>query len=153
RACRQHSLCGYEGAEEESMSVSQVPAPSPSGVAGNAHRIRVLLVDDQMMVGEAVRRMLAGDGEIEVQFCADPGKAIEIAAQFHPSVILQDLVMPDVDGLTMLRFYRANPATREVPIIVLSTKEEPKTKAEAFTLGANDYLVKLPDPVELTARI
>ena len=61
--------------------------------------------------------------------------------------------MPEVDGLTMLRFYRANPATREIPTIVLSTKEEPKVKAEAFTLGANDYLVKLPDPIELTARI
>jgi len=68
-------------------------------------------------------------------------------------VILQDLVMPEVDGLTMLRFYRANPATREIPTIVLSTKEEPKVKAEAFMLGANDYLVKLPDPIELTARI
>src|SRR5262249_4353454 len=67
--------------------------------------------------------------------------------------ILQDLVMPDIDGLTLLKFFRANPATRDVPMIVLSTKEEPKTKAEAFALGANDYLVKLPDPIELVARI
>ena len=76
-----------------------------------------------------------------------------MAAEFHPTVILQDLVMPEIDGLTMLRFYRANPATRDIPTIVLSTKEEPKVKAEAFALGANDYLVKLPDPIELTARI
>ena len=53
----------------------------------------------------------------------------------------------------MLRYYRANPATREIPTIVLSTKEEPKTKAEAFSLGASDYLVKLPDPIELSARV
>jgi sigma-B regulation protein RsbU (phosphoserine phosphatase) len=61
--------------------------------------------------------------------------------------------MPDLDGLTLLKFMRANPATREVPVIVLSSKEEPVTKAEAFGLGANDYLVKLPDPVELIARV
>src|SRR4029077_16728793 len=47
----------------------------------------------------------------------------------------------------------ANAATRETPMIVLSSKEEPATKAQAFALGANDYLVKLPDRVELVARI
>ena len=118
-----------------------------------ARRVRVLLVDDQPMVGEAVRRMLASEPDIDFMYCSDSTKAIDMATEFHPTVILQDLVMPEIDGLTMLRFYRANPATREIPTIVLSTKEEPKVKAEAFMLGANDYLVKLPDPIELTARI
>jgi sigma-B regulation protein RsbU (phosphoserine phosphatase) len=61
--------------------------------------------------------------------------------------------MPEIDGLTLLKFFRANPATRETPMIVLSSKEEPTTKAQAFALGANDYLVKLPDRIELVARI
>jgi len=121
--------------------------------AGSGHRMRVLLVDDQPMIGEAVRRMLMSETDVDFAYCSDPTKAMELAAEFRPTVILQDLVMPEIDGLTMLRFYRANPLTREIPIIVLSTKEEPKVKAEAFTLGANDYLVKLPDPIELTARI
>ncbi len=120
---------------------------------GTARRVRVLLVDDQAMIGEAVRRMLAAETDIDFLYCNDPTSAIRVAAEFSPTVILQDLVMPEIDGLTMLRFYRANPATREVPTIVLSTKEEPKVKAEAFTLGASDYLVKLPDPIELAARI
>jgi sigma-B regulation protein RsbU (phosphoserine phosphatase) len=68
-------------------------------------------------------------------------------------VILQDLVMPDIDGLTLVKNFRAHEATREVPLIVLSTKEEPAVKAEAFALGANDYVVKLPDRLELLARI
>ena len=128
------------------MSVSSVPAvESPAA----SHTIRVLLVDDQAMVGEAVRRMLASDPEIEFLYCADPTRAMQMAAEFEPTVILQDLVMPEVDGLTMLRYYRANPATREIPTIVLSTKEEPKVKAEAFTLGASDYLVKLPDALRV----
>ena len=116
-------------------------------------RITVLLIDDQPFVGEAVRRMLAPSADIDFHFCADPKEALQRAAAVAPTVILQDLVMPDVDGLTLLRSFRADPATRDVPMIVLSTKEEPKVKAEAFALGAHDYLVKLPDPIELVARI
>jgi sigma-B regulation protein RsbU (phosphoserine phosphatase) len=128
-------------------------AATQRAAAESTRRVRVLLVDDQPMIGEAVRRMLAPETDIDFMYCGDPTKAMEAAAEFGPTVILQDLVMPEIDGLTMLRFYRANPATREIPTIVLSTKEEPKVKAEAFMLGANDYLVKLPDPIELTARI
>jgi sigma-B regulation protein RsbU (phosphoserine phosphatase) len=115
--------------------------------------VTVLLVDDQPIVGEAVRRMLAGQSDIQLHFCPDPTKAIDQANAIRPTVILQDLVMPEVDGLTLVKFYRANPATREVPLIVLSTKEEAETKAQAFATGANDYLVKLPDKLELIARI
>lgn len=115
--------------------------------------IKVLLVDDQAMVGEAVRRMLADEEGIEFQFCSDPAQAIPTAEAFGPTVILQDLVMPDIDGLSLVKFYRANDSTRQTPIIVLSVKEDPKVKAEAFELGANDYLVKLPDRIELIARI
>jgi adenylate cyclase len=117
------------------------------------HRITVLLVDDQAMIGEALRRMLAPEQDIDFQFCQDPTKAIKVANRIHPTVILQDLVMPEIDGLTLVRYYRANAATRDVPLIVLSSKEEALTKAEAFALGANDYLVKLPDRLEIIARI
>jgi two-component system chemotaxis family response regulator WspR len=61
--------------------------------------------------------------------------------------------MPDVDGLTLLAAYRDNPVTRDIPVIVLSSRDAPEIKREAFTRGANDYLVKLPDPIELIARV
>ncbi len=120
---------------------------------GPEHPIVVLLVDDQAIVGEAVRRMLLGEKDIVFHFCSDPSKAIALANELAPTVILQDLVMPEVDGLTLVKFFRANPKTKDIPLIVLSSKEEPKTKAEAFALGAHDYLVKLPDKIELIARI
>lgn len=113
----------------------------------------VLLIDDQPFVGEAVRRMLADQGDIALHYVADPHKAVEIANDICPTVILQDLVMPGIDGLVLLRMFRANPATRETPIIVLSTKEDARAKHDAFANGASDYLVKLPDRVELLARI
>ena len=113
----------------------------------------VLLVDDQAMIGEAVRRGLANEENIDFHFCADPHQAIAQAIQIKPTVILQDLVMPGLDGLTLVREYRNNPITRDIPIIVLSTKEDPLIKSAAFAAGANDYLVKLPDNIELVARI
>jgi two-component system, chemotaxis family, response regulator WspR len=58
-----------------------------------------------------------------------------------------------VSGLELVHQYRADPATRGVPIIVLSSKEDPTVKSDAFKAGANDYLVKLPDQIELIARI
>ncbi|HQX51485.1 MAG TPA: SpoIIE family protein phosphatase [Planctomycetaceae bacterium] len=117
------------------------------------HRVRVLLVDDQKIVAEAIRRMLEPEADIEFYYCADPTQALNQARDLSPTVILQDLVMPEIDGLLLLKFYRANSATSDVPVIVLSSKEEPVTKAKAFELGASDYLVKLPDRVELVARI
>ena len=117
------------------------------------HRISVLLVDDQTMIGEAIRRMLASEADIDFHFCQDPAHAINTANEISPTVILQDLVMPDIEGLLLVRYFRANPATSQVPLIVLSSKEEPLVKAEAFTLGANDYMVKFPDKLEMLARI
>ncbi len=113
----------------------------------------VLLVDDQALVAEAVRRMLAHEEDINFHYCSNSEKALALVNELKPTVILQDLVLPGIDGLDLLRLYRANPASENVPVIVLSVKEEPKVKAKAFELGANDYLVKLPDRVEFLARI
>lgn len=130
----------------------QGPADSHSAAAP-ARAIDVLLVDDQPMVEKVLRGMLADDHDIRLHYCQDPTEAIDQANALAPSVILQDLVMPDIDGLSLVKFYRANPATRDTPLIVLSSQEEPTVKAEAFVLGANDYLVKLPDQIEMVARI
>ncbi|MGH8380345.1 diguanylate cyclase [Pseudomonas sp.] len=119
----------------------------------NENSAMVLLVDDQAMIGEAVRRGLAHEENIDFHFCADPHQAVAQAVRIKPTVILQDLIMPGLDGLSLVREYRSNPATQDIPIIVLSTKEDPLVKSAAFAAGANDYLVKLPDNIELVARI
>jgi CheY-like chemotaxis protein/nitrogen-specific signal transduction histidine kinase/HPt (histidine-containing phosphotransfer) domain-containing protein len=117
------------------------------------YHVMVLLVDDQAMVCEAVRRALSNQIDIDFHYCSDAREALAVANQIKPTVILQDLVMPGIDGLTLLNQYRTNPGTRDIPIIVLSTNENPQVKGQAFALGANDYLVKLPDRIELIARI
>ena len=113
----------------------------------------VLLVDDQPMVGEAVRRALINEVRAEFHYCSKATEALATARRVRPTDILQDLVMPDTNGLELVRQFRVDPDTANIPIIVLSTKEEAMVKGSAFRAGANDYLVKLPDQVELIARI
>jgi sigma-B regulation protein RsbU (phosphoserine phosphatase) len=140
--------------ERATNSPLDVTSSSPSTPAGlSEFPIKVLLVDDQAIIGEAIKKMLAAETDITLHYCSDPTQALRVANEIQPTVILQDLVMPEIDGLTLVKFFRANPATRDIPMIVLSSKEEPVIKAQAFELGANDYLVKLPDKIELIARI
>ncbi len=128
---------------------SELQSPSDSAV----EPVTVLLVDDQLIVAEAIRRMLESEPSITFHYCRDPKKAVEVALEVKPTTILQDLVMPDIDGMTLVHFYRNHPALKSTPVIVLSSKEDPKDKREAFSKGASDYLVKLPDKIELIARI
>jgi PleD family two-component response regulator len=131
-------------------STTQVTEPDRPA---QAYSTMVLLVDDQPIVAQAVSRLLAGLPDIDLHYCSDPIDAIREANRIRPSVILQDLVMPSIDGLDLVRLFRANPGTAETPIIVLSSEDDAEVKSQAFGVGANDYLVKLPDQIELIARI
>lgn len=113
----------------------------------------VLLVDDQPMVAEAVRRMLSACEQFEVEYCPSAEQALARALDCRPKVILQDLVMPAHNGLELLRGYRSQRATSDIPVIVLSSNDAADTKADAFSAGACDYMVKLPAPVEFLARL
>ncbi|MCT7974107.1 ATP-binding protein [Laspinema olomoucense] len=115
--------------------------------------IRILLIDDRPLVGEVLKRKIGSEKDMEFFYCSNPVRAIPMALECAPTVILLDLVMPEIDGLMLLRFLRANPKTREIPVLVLSTEEQVSLKGEAFAAGASDYLIKFPDPIELIARI
>jgi two-component system chemotaxis family response regulator WspR len=96
-------------------------------------------------------RALVGEANIDFHFCTRAEEALAVAEKTHPTVILQDLVMPGVDGMTLVRQYRAS-AVANVPIIVLSSRTTPD-QARRLAGGANDYMVKLPDVIELVARL
>lgn len=113
----------------------------------------VLLVDDQTIIAEAVRRILQSQPGFDFHYCSEGELAVATAKNLSPSVILQDLVMPDADGIELVQAYRRCPELQLTPVIVLSTKDEPIIKKAAFEAGANDYIVKLPDPIELLARV
>lgn len=133
------------------MNQQNTNSPRPGSVSRKS--AMVLLVDDQALVGESMRRLLLKEQDIDFHFCADAAVAVEQACRIRPTVILQDLVMPGVSGLDLMREYRAHPELEHVPVLVLSVREEPETKRDAFAAGASDYLVKLPDRLEMLARI
>jgi PleD family two-component response regulator len=116
-------------------------------------RTVVLLIDDQAFIGAVLGRLLATELDIELHCCCNGAEAIEAANQLRPSIILQDLVMPDIDGLTLVRSFRANPSTATTPIIVLSGNDDQNSRVRARELGANDYRVKLPGKDDLIACI
>jgi len=116
-------------------------------------KITVLLVDDQLIIAESVKHIISREANIDFHWCQDPTEALNMAITIKPHVILQDLIMPEIDGLMLVKYFRAHLATKDIPIIVLSIKEDPEIKASAFMEGANDYMVKLPDKEEFLARI
>src|ERR1700704_846902 len=115
--------------------------------------IVVLLVDDQRFVGVALGRLLATEQDIELHCCYEAVEAIAEANKVAPRLILQDLVMPDIDGLTLLGMFRRNQITVETPVIVLSGNDDAESRTRALAAGANDYLLKLPAKADLLACI
>jgi len=124
-----------------------------AGPRDSRRPIVVLLVDDQTFVGAAVGQLLESEFDIELHCCLSAGDAVALASQISPTVILQDLVMPDIDGLTLVQSFRANPETARTPIIVLSGNDDDRTRTRALAAGADGYLVKLPPRAELIAAI
>ena len=113
----------------------------------------VLMIDDQPMVGEAVRRLLLDIEGLDYHYVPDPLSAAAAVREMRPAVVLLDLVMPVKDGLAVLAEIRADPTIADTPVVMLSTTDDTSTKARAFEAGADDYLVKLPDRIELQARV
>jgi two-component system, chemotaxis family, response regulator WspR len=113
----------------------------------------VLLVDDQALVAHRVKDLLKNESDITFHYCGTAATAIAQALSIKPTVILLDLIMPGMDGLTLCRCIRDNQDLADLPVIMLSANDDGETKAHSFASGANDYLVKLPEAVELIARI
>ena len=114
---------------------------------------RILLIDDQQVTETLVGRMLKEEENLALYYCQEPSQAIAMAETIRPAVILMDLIMPEMDGITLMRRFRNRRAFSQLPIVMLSTEEDPYVKAQAFAAGASDYLVKLPGKVEFVARL
>jgi two-component system KDP operon response regulator KdpE len=110
---------------------------------------RVLVVDDEEQIRRAVGRALTARG-YEVEGAADGEQALALARTFQPDLIVLDLNLPALDGLSVARQVRTWSA---VPILVLSVREDESDKVAALDLGADDYLTKPFGTDELMARV
>lgn len=127
-----------------------IPLYDDPAIAENIH---VLLVDDHRIVGAKIGHALLPEDDIVFHYCDNATDALATAERCCPSVILQDLAMPEDVGLELVQQYRRHSQLQNVPVIVLSSTHAPLVKKDAFLAGANDYVVKSEDTIELVARI
>jgi signal transduction histidine kinase len=116
-------------------------------------RCSVLLIDDESFSEDIITHGLKACAPHALRYASQPQMAVELAREIGATVVLVDLRMPEIDGLEVTRRLRADKDTEHIPVIVLSSEDDPDVKARAFAVGANDYLVKWPDPRELVARV
>ncbi len=112
---------------------------------------RILLVDDNADMRDYVRRLLSE--RFEVETASDGAAALKAVRQRQPDLILTDVMMPELDGFALLRELRSEPATRQIPVIMLSARAGEDAGIEGRTQGANDYLVKPFSARELLSRV
>src|SRR5215472_16428387 len=112
---------------------------------------RVLLVDDAKANLDILVEGLKADHRLSLAFNGET--ALQLAARTPPDLILLDIMMPGMDGYEVCRRMRKMPETAEVPIMFLSSLEEVKDKTQGFEAGANDYLTKPFDMLEVKARV
>jgi signal transduction histidine kinase len=117
------------------------------------HPCSVLLIDDESFAETLIEHSLRSLPNLRLRYDSDACRAVELAKEVLATVVLVDLRMPAVDGFEVIRRLRADPETEHIPVILLSSEEDAEIKAKAFATGANDYLVKWPDPRELAARV
>ena len=129
---------------------SGVSDPSPqAGAASGAPRI--LLADDNADMRDYVHRLLRRDYVIET--AADGEAALQAARLKPPDLILADVMMPRLDGFSLLQHLRSDEALKSIPVILLSARAGEEARIEGLQAGADDYLVKPFSARELTARI
>src|ERR1041385_8359958 len=112
---------------------------------------RVLLVDDAKANLEILVEGLKADHKLSLALNGET--ALQIAKRTPPDLVLLDIVMPGMDGYEVCRRLRAMPETAEVPIMFLSSLEEVQNKTKGFEVGANDYLTKPFEMLEVKARV
>jgi putative two-component system response regulator len=118
------------------------------------NRARILIVDDELLVLDALQRMLrAADEAWELSFATSGRQAAQGLERVEVDVVLIDLRMPGLDGFELLTQLRHADGTRDLPAIMLTGANEPGLKRRALDLGATDLLTKPVDPDELIARI
>jgi CheY-like chemotaxis protein len=102
---------------------------------------KLLIVDDEPQLLKVLEDQFQKEG-FTVVACKDAKNGIEQALKEHPDLMLIDVVMPEMDGITMLSKLRENPATKNTPAIILTNLSDPQVTADAMKAGAFDHLVK-----------
>ncbi|HEV8411532.1 MAG TPA: ATP-binding protein [Gemmatimonadaceae bacterium] len=134
-----------DDASEHSGAAERTPP------AEHVVRERVLVADDNADMRRLLSRILSERWDVEVT--ANGRAALESAALRPPDIVVSDVMMPELDGFGLLNALRASPATREIPVVLVSARAGEESLLEGIETGADDYLVKPFSKRELVARV
>jgi DNA-binding response OmpR family regulator len=113
---------------------------------------KILVVDDSALVAEAVKAKLEANN-YDVQLAYSGEEALDKVSGEIPDLMILDVYMPGIDGFEVCRRLRERPETQSLPIVMLSSRGNIKEKLAGFRVGADDYLVKEFDLLDLPYRV
>lgn len=102
---------------------------------------KILIVEDEEMIVKALKQKLESS-DLEVEIASDGKQAIDKVAETPPDLILLDLVMPNMDGISFLKILKSK-EYKSIPVIILTNLENETSTKEAAKLGVTDYLIKV----------
>jgi len=115
-------------------------------------RKKILVVDDSATIHMMVRMVLGKDRYLLLT-AQDGREAVEKARKEKPHLVVMDVVMPNMTGFEACRVLRADEATRDIPIILVTTRGEPESVQKGYESGCSDYVTKPINGLELLAKV
>ena len=112
----------------------------------------ILIVEDEPDIAELVKYHLEKAG-LPARVIGDGKQALDLIVREHPALVVLDLMLPGLDGMEVCRRLRGSPATRGIPVIMLTAKAEEVDRIVGLEMGADDYVPKPFSPRELVARV
>jgi CheY-like chemotaxis protein len=140
------------GISESALPLPRVTRATIPRADPQPGRARVLIADDDPTVTALVSHTLSGFN-MEYLATSDGGDVVRLAAEFKPDVIVLDVNMPNVGGFEALASLKSDARTKQIPVVLLTSRQQEADIMKGFGLGADDYIVKPFSPMELVARI
>ncbi len=112
----------------------------------------ILVVDDDAAVRASLAKLLQSEG-LQVATAGNGAGALEAIQQVRPDVVLLDVLMPDLNGYQVCHAIKTNPATRLIPVVLLTGLSATDDRIQGLEAGADDFITKPPDRIELLARV
>ena len=151
RSSAQSTIFADEMAEWLPEDPASVAVATKSETSARDAEVRVLVADDNSDMREYVARLLRARWTVET--VSDGLAALESIRKRPPTLVVTDVMMPRMDGFELLREIREDPATRRIPVVMLSARAGEESRVEGLEAGADDYIVKPFTARELVARV
>jgi CheY-like chemotaxis protein len=138
------------------MAASTIPRsstePKPSPLAGAEQTTRVLIADDNPQGVELLEAYLSGS-DYEIETAADGEEALRKVKEWRPDLLLLDIMMPKISGFEVCKRLRADPATREISVLMITALDQPSDIERAVEVGTDEFLTKPINKTELLLRV